>query len=80
GAGWITGDRGAQTTQRCSVNTAPFLLETWGYTRIGFGIDVKWSGGNGEELLIADDPSYASAPGLETPKWMTASRARFTCL
>ncbi|CAM4461573.1 sugar-binding protein [Stenotrophomonas lactitubi] len=80
GAGWITGDRGAQTTQRCSVNTAPFLLETWGYTNIGFGIDVKWSGGNGDELLIADDPSYASAPGLEAPKWMTASRARFTCL
>lgn len=80
GAGWITGDQGAQTTQRCSVNTAPLLLETWGYTDIGFGIDVKWNGGNGEELLIADDPSYASAPGLEVPKWMTASRARFTCL
>lgn len=80
GAGWITGDRGAQTTQRCSVNKAPFLLETWGYTDIGFGIDVKWHGGNGEELLIADDPSYATAPGLEAPKWMTTSRARFSCL
>jgi len=80
GAGWITGQPGAQTTQRCSVNTAPTLLETWGYSDIGFGIDVKWNGGNGEELLIPDDPSYASAPGLESPKWMTASKARFSCL
>ncbi|MGE8588264.1 MAG: hypothetical protein ACN6OD_02525 [Alcaligenes sp.] len=79
-SGWVTGQPGAQTTQRCNVNTAPTLLGTWGYTDIGFGIDVRWNGGNGEELLVPDDPSYASAPDLEAPKWMTASRARFSCL
>lgn len=62
------------------MNTAPTLPGSWGYTDIGFGIDVRWNGGNGEELLIADDPAYASSPELESPKWMTASRARFTCL
>lgn len=79
-SGWVTGQPGAQTTQRCTVNTAPTLLGSWGYTDIGFGIDVRWNGGNGEELLIPDDPAYASSPELESPKWMTASRARFTCL
>ncbi|HGM5043367.1 TPA: sugar-binding protein [Stenotrophomonas maltophilia] len=79
-SGWVTGEPHNTTTQRCTVNVAPTLLETHGYWDIGFGIDVKWLGGEGEELLVATDPSYASAPGLEDPKWMTASRARFGCL
>ena len=79
-SGWVTGQPGAQTTQRCTTNVAPTLLDTWGYADIGFGIDVKWQGGSGEELLVPDDPAYASSPELESPKWMTASRARFTCL
>jgi len=79
-SGWVTGEPGNLTTQRCSVNTAPTLLETHGYWNIGFGIDVKWQGGQGEELLVATDPSYATAAGLDNPKWMTASRARFSCL
>ncbi len=79
-SGWVTGQPGAQTTQRCTTNVAPTLVDTWGYADIGFGIDVKWQGGSGEELLVPDDPAYASSPELEPPKWMTASRARFTCL
>lgn len=79
-SGWVTGAPHNLTTQRCTVNTAPTLLETHGYSDIGFGIDVRWIDGQNEELLVATTPSYASAEGLEDPKWMTASRARFSCL
>jgi YD repeat-containing protein len=79
-SGWVTGDGAAQGTQRCSVNVAPTIIEGHAYAAIAFGIDVKWHGGATEELLVPDDPTYASAAGLEPPRWMTQSRARFTCL
>ena len=80
GAGWVTGDGAAQSTRRCSVNVAPTVIQGHAYADIAFGIDVNWHGGAAEELLVPDDPGYASAAGLEPPKWMTQSRARFSCL
>ncbi|UKE55027.1 hypothetical protein [Xanthomonas graminis] len=78
--GWVTSTGGALTTQRCTANTAPLVIDGHGYDNIGFGIDVKWVKGASEQLLVPDDLNYASAPGLEDPKWITASKARFTCL
>lgn len=79
-SGWVTGNGHGLTTQRCSVNEAPNVIDGHAYGDLGFGIDVRWHGGATEELLVPDDPSYASAPGLDSPKWITLSRARFTCL
>jgi YD repeat-containing protein len=79
--GWVTGKPDELTAQRCTVNIAPMYLGNDNtYADIGFGIDVRWLGGGAEELLVPGDPTYASAAGLEDPKWMTTSRARFTCL
>jgi len=78
--GWVTNANGTLTTQRCSVNSAPVVIDGHGYYNIGFGIDVKWVKGASENILIPEGTDYATAPGLDSPKWITASRARFTCL
>ncbi|WP_414496198.1 sugar-binding protein [Stenotrophomonas maltophilia] len=80
--GWVTAAAdGALTNQRCTNNRAPTLIEGHGYYDIGFGIDVRWDKGSGEGLLIPEaGTDHATAPGLDAPKWITASRARFTCL
>lgn len=81
-SGWVTtAANGTLTNQRCTNNTAPTVIEGHGYYNIGFGIDVKWGKGGGEGLLIPEaGTDHATAPGLDAPKWITASRARFTCL
>lgn len=78
--GWVTNANGTLTTQRCTANAAPVVIEGHGYYDIGFGIDVKWAKGMSENLLLPEGNEYANAPGLENAKWITASRARFTCL
>lgn len=80
GTGWVTLSNGALTTQRCTANAAPQVIEGHGYENIGFGIDVKWIDGVGETVLIPEGSEFANAPGLDAPKWITASKARFTCL
>lgn len=57
-----------------------FFLEIWGYSDIGFGIDVRWNGGNGEEFLIVDDLFYVLVLGLDVLKWMMIFRVCFICL